>query len=81
MQRPLVGESEPAQRGELLFVEVFPIVGKDKFAVIDYNGCFCCASVIRVLQKFRYNMTGNLDLPEQLMPRAGQFRFALELIP
>jgi len=77
MQRPLVGEAEPAQRGELLIVKVVPIVGKNELAVVNFDGCLRRAGVIRVLQKLGRDVTGTLDLPEQLMPWASEFRVAL----
>jgi len=52
-------------------------VGKNELAVVNFDGCLRRAGVIRVLQKLGHYVTGTLDLPEQLMPWASEFRVAL----
>src|SRR5208283_4324067 len=81
MQSPFVGISEAAERCEMLFSEVFTIVGENEVSILNTHRGFCCSGVVRVLKKLRKNMPGALHLPEKLMPRPCQFRISVKFIP
>ena len=49
MQCPLVGIPESAERGKVLLLEVFSIMGKDERAVIDANAGLSGTRVVGVL--------------------------------
>ena len=77
----LVRVAETAERRKVFLREILAVVLEYECSILDAHCGFRRTRVIGVLQEFRKNVPGTLDLLEKLMPRTGEFRILLKLFP
>ena len=64
-------KAEAAERSEVVFVEIAPVVTEYKGAFQDFGRGPRSFGIVGVLKQLRYDVTWRLNLPEKRVPGSG----------